>query len=873
MNLPILTICLILVNYCAHADDWCVSKPVHGKHTLAKGTTCLVTATTTVTKSTGDLKITGDPDDTPSITVSKNVAVGEMFKLMSGGTDGQDTTLELEYVRLMQESGGNAKLTLVTMMGVWGQTKGFFKSTGCIFGPISNSFFYNDDNVGIKMYADNQRALLVSSVVEDIPIGLWGAYSQQTHGGAFDLVDTVIRRAKIGIVLSFNNIRMTRSTIKDCNNKGGNSRKGQDGGAIQATENSEVVAHQSTFISNTAHGAGGAIFCPGCTVLELKDVSFDSNTALKGSGGAVLASAPGDPTVGPKSKLILEGTNFTRNVAKGMIKSKGGGAAISNYNYAGATVSLKKLSFVENVVLPSAPSSKILRESKWSGSGGGLHLSTIFGITFEALDLMFVANTAGGLGGAMALVDVRGVGKNPAAFSDIVAEENIAWNDGGGVHVESSDVSFLQIKLKRNNVIPKLVVVNFWQTQWYAHTDGSELALDHPLTLTEPDARPTWSSLDLLDFPANIPNVPGAESFSSININGEITVDNDGEYLFKLLAHSWCTFYLDGVKIMYSKWAYGKWRSFKWAENDKWSGSAPQNINDPPTPIVKVQLTAKKAYRVDVQCSMWTIWWKDQYCQGDISSSGCEGQFVQLRWKSPGESTFTSVPGSASIIPLTRGAGLFVSSTSNVQLDGGFVENNTAFGGSGGGLFFDGVVGSSITGGIHIVGNVATSSSPKSAAAAATSATTPVGLGKGGGMFVRSSLIGSVNLPISALVRKNNATSEGAGIYTESSSMFLSAPSNFVGNGDSRHNDVSVVGFPFPVPICPKGMSFPSNALDPWNDEGRLGRLCYDCDRGRYGDTIGASSCFDCVAGMFQPHAGQDKCIGEFVLGFFCFFF
>ena len=270
------------------------------------------------------------------------------------------------------------------------------------------------------------------------------------------------------------------------------------GGALVTSRSSSLVAKNCCFRDNAAYFSGGAVHIESQGNVTLENITFKSNTAGAGTGGAMsISEAPvkmkvsscyfvdnhsvgngGAVYLSDKSTLLIQDSIFTQN------KAQGGGAAIalSNSNLQARNIpctkniargndggaisaegpgffSIKNSDFIENKVL-------------WSGNGGAITIAAGIGGNLE--DVVFLNNYADGSAGAIAVDNSslelsRGYfyeNSNKRSYGGAMTVLDgslfIAYNStfqnsiadiGGCIHAQNSDV-LMENCFVNNNTVP-----------------------------------------------------------------------------------------------------------------------------------------------------------------------------------------------------------------------------------------------------------------------------------------------------------------------------------------------------------------------------------------------------------------------------------
>lgn len=263
-----------------------------------------------------------------------------------------------------------------------------FHSTVTLDGNISFHGNFAPD-VGGAVYADYMSNVSLAGEAEFI-----GNVAQ--HGGA------------LGVMYESNVSWSGKTTLAD-NHVSGN--QSSSGGALYVFGGMSSWSGETTFESNSAVGSGGgADVINGATVFWSGDTTFRNCTA--GFGGALFLSNAS--TAGWSGH-----TEFTSNKAEFFGGAVGSLFSDEEFNPGMSTLAVNgSTTFANNAA---------------GTTGGGLALNGMLTVTFQAPDVLFFANSAAVVGGAI-FVSSSGIGPR---FSGLRFVDNLAGS-GGAVYVTGS---------------------------------------------------------------------------------------------------------------------------------------------------------------------------------------------------------------------------------------------------------------------------------------------------------------------------------------------------------------------------------------------------------------------------------------------------
>ena len=626
-----------------------------------------------------------------------------------------------------------------------------------------------------------------------------------------------------------------------------NTANSNGGGAFLHYQSNFTAMGHSIISGNTAGevsgiGFGGGIYADAPPLFQIVETTVTHNIAKKGSGGGAYVSCAIELE---KDKLFdtiiqVRGSTFQANVATGFLTSQGGGMVIKNVEE-GATVELMNTLFMKNTVYRGADSAQTnIRDTtdSFQASGGGLHLKSIAASNFVASGLSFESNSAEGPGGAATLHDVApppGSSTSALHFQDLVVQNNLARTDGGGLALlGTSSIALVDGATIQNNIaLASEMNVPGWRAEWYKSATSIPGRQYRDSTKSDRDEiiEQIWFEDDSSAVAPSFKEHWGRENLFGVHFSSVLRVTANGEYKFKITSD-------DGSVLSINR-----------QEICRVEGTG----ND----VGVVSLVRNEDYIVEVG-------------NFDAGQNLMVPLKLKVEWQRPAgvwellkkhDSNTLATP----IYSEARGGGIYVSPLSALNMNGPcLVENNTANGGDGGGLYLDESQGSTFHHGrngrngglLKVQRNTARRLSfIKDNVLLATI----VGQGRGGGLYSYKSQIGSVTLPVNASF-SNNVPS---GIDSFSSSMFLAPPME-------QYADSIVVGqndFPYPVPTCPKGHWFPSNDNDPWtmlpkNSNGVVAgpQICYGCPTGYVTNVEGSTSCSKCQRGYFVDEMSRATC-------------
>ncbi len=179
-----------------------------------------------------------------------------------------------------------------------------------------------------------------------------------------------------------------------------------------------VSIDSSSFVENTAtYGNGGAITFTAYADLTLDVVgsSFTDNLAYYAGGALEVEGAYGS--------LTVRGSNFDGNSAL-----YSGGGAIRGYYY--TVVDIADSSFTDNVT---------------EADGGGIFCYNNCSGSMARVDLS--GNSAGSTGGGAAFQNFSEVA---LTLEDVVADDNTATHEGGGLWFDRADVTLSRVSVRNN---------------------------------------------------------------------------------------------------------------------------------------------------------------------------------------------------------------------------------------------------------------------------------------------------------------------------------------------------------------------------------------------------------------------------------------
>ncbi len=217
-----------------------------------------------------------------------------------------------------------------------------------------------------------------------------------------------------------------------------------DGGAIRVADDAEIYLEGSSFEGNWASESGGALAVedPGDEDVYLVNVSFTSNTADTGDGGAVAITSD--------ANLWLEGCSFDLNDAT----LGWGGAVAFDPGSPGYTLESSDSSFEENfaddgggaIWSDAADQVTVLDgaflRNESHGDGGALHLDGNDENLVQRS--LFHENSAVSLGGAY----YETASRISSELTNNIFSENLA-DSGAGVALEDIDI---QVAITNNNL-------------------------------------------------------------------------------------------------------------------------------------------------------------------------------------------------------------------------------------------------------------------------------------------------------------------------------------------------------------------------------------------------------------------------------------
>ncbi|MCP4675849.1 MAG: hypothetical protein GY854_10150 [Deltaproteobacteria bacterium] len=246
----------------------------------------------------------------------------------------------------------------------------------------------------------------------------------------------------------------------------GESEEEQNGGGMYVHKATGFVIENVTFLRNMATNMGGGVFITDNATPEIKDCTFQLNSAE--FGGGMANSTNSSPTIsysefslneasngGGIANLLVSNADISNSVIRQNKASLGGGM----YNSASAPI-LNDCVFDAN---------KATSESVVGTESGGAMYNT--GSAVKAVGCTFSSNTAEATGGAVHNVscptpeftrcrfesnaaDIGGGVYNSA--SNTVAKRSFFWNNsaittGGGMHNESSSPSLIGCTFQSNS--------------------------------------------------------------------------------------------------------------------------------------------------------------------------------------------------------------------------------------------------------------------------------------------------------------------------------------------------------------------------------------------------------------------------------------
>eukprot|EP01012_Entosiphon_sulcatum_P019671 TRINITY_DN2457_c0_g1_i1.p1 TRINITY_DN2457_c0_g1~~TRINITY_DN2457_c0_g1_i1.p1 ORF type:complete len:810 (-),score=118.61 TRINITY_DN2457_c0_g1_i1:247-2676(-) len=251
---------------------------------------------------------------------------------------------------------------------------------------------------------------------------------------------------------------------------------GSEGGAVWADGSSTLSIVGSRFERNTSPFLGGAVVAGPLVTAVIKNSVFDSNSAQQGGGGAFYADQA--------QSVTFENCNFTNNNgangAGGYLRAST--VSYTDCNFAGnhaATGGGAVWTLLDTV--PSFTRCKFEKNSAASRGGGGVVIAirdttatisqsefinnaasgdtshgggvlVILG-TLQITNTLFSDNTAGGLGGGLA-VEKSGIGNGHAALDNCTFQNNVA-TFGGGLSINETAEGHVVNSLFVNNTATK----------------------------------------------------------------------------------------------------------------------------------------------------------------------------------------------------------------------------------------------------------------------------------------------------------------------------------------------------------------------------------------------------------------------------------
>ena len=303
-----------------------------------------------------------------------------------------------------------------------GNGSGLYLSQGTL--KMDQSILQGNSSLGAEalgggLYATESAVEITNSSFLTNTAGVPGALGYGFGGGAYLVsTNTVIRgttfKGNLGSTGSSGNggglyslqgtLQLLDSTF-DSNEAGNSNSNSWGGGLFLGTANAEVRGN--TFINNSAHSMGGAIFIRHYWSSILAENRFENNHCTGCGAGAIMAYEYGP--------LQIENNQFIGNSAT---------AAGALSLLAVSATPTSQVTFRGN----------LLQNNQATGSCGALSYSG----TIDVLNNQFIGNHAGGSGGAICHSEYSQHDVSNAVYEGNLLRGNSADGDGGGLFINTT---------------------------------------------------------------------------------------------------------------------------------------------------------------------------------------------------------------------------------------------------------------------------------------------------------------------------------------------------------------------------------------------------------------------------------------------------
>ena len=219
------------------------------------------------------------------------------------------------------------------------------------------------------------------------------------------------------------------------------------GGALYATNQSDLVISGSHFENNSAALKGGAVYAVNNGAVTISDTEFIDNTVFQGNGGGIFSKESGQ-------KFTLTGSTVTGNSA-----TRGGGISVATtalVSIADSTISSNTSTSdgagLYSYVAPSANQRAAVSIERstfdgntltGSGEGGGMKVG---GRSLEVTNSTISDNSSGNIGGGISVSEAAA-----ATINNTTITGNSAAGNGGGLYANGVDVTINQGTISANS--------------------------------------------------------------------------------------------------------------------------------------------------------------------------------------------------------------------------------------------------------------------------------------------------------------------------------------------------------------------------------------------------------------------------------------
>ena len=218
------------------------------------------------------------------------------------------------------------------------------------------------------------------------------------------------------------------------------------GGALYATNQSDLVISGSHFENNSAGLKGGAVYAVNNGTVTVSDTEFINNTVFSGNGGGIFSKDSG-------AQFTLTGSTVTGNSA-----TRGGGISVATtalVSIADSTISSNTSTSdgagLYSIVASSAnpPAAVSIERSTFddntltgSGEGGGMKVG---GRSLEVTNSTISNNSSGNIGGGISVSEAA-----VATINNTTITGNSAAGNGGGLYANGGVVTINQGTIAAN---------------------------------------------------------------------------------------------------------------------------------------------------------------------------------------------------------------------------------------------------------------------------------------------------------------------------------------------------------------------------------------------------------------------------------------